>query len=94
MFDVDVRRQHQDGDVGLLLPYGPGRVEALGVVRRRHPDVGQHQRRLTFADHVEQLDAIARLPDDLETRPPEKAGKALAEQDVVISEDDAYGTHR
>jgi hypothetical protein len=63
-------------------------------VRRRHPDVGQHQGRLTFADHVEQLDRIARLPDDLEPGSLQEAGQPLTEQDVVIGDDHAHGTHR
>ena len=36
---------------------------------------------------------VAGLTDHLETRPVQQAGQALAEQDVVIGDDDPYGRH-
>ncbi len=46
MFDVDVGRQHQDGDVVPLLPDGLGRIESLVSCDR-----GIRMSRL--ADHLE-----------------------------------------
>ena len=41
VLDLDVRREDQDGDVGKLVADRPGRVQPLGGVGGRHPDVDQ-----------------------------------------------------
>jgi hypothetical protein len=91
VLDVDVRGQHQDGRVGELHTDYPGRVEALGGVGRRHPNVGHYQVGRVLADQREQLCTVASLPDDVETRAFEQAGQSLAEQDVILGQDHPQG---
>ena len=65
------------------------RVEALGRVRRRHADVDDGELRPLLAHERDELVAVAGLADDLEAEPLEQAREPLAEQDVVVGEDDA-----
>ncbi len=68
----------------------PGRVEPLGGIGWRHPNVGHYQLGGLVANQRQQLRAVAGLPHDVETRAFEQAGQSLAEQDVVLGHDHAH----
>jgi hypothetical protein len=73
---------------GKLLADRLRRRETLGGVRRRHPNVDDHELRFVLTDEIEKLRRIARLTDDLEIRPLEHARQALSEKDVVVGHND------
>jgi hypothetical protein len=58
-------------------------------VRRRHPDVHDYQLGLVLAYERQQVVGVARLSNDLEPGPCEEARESLAEEDVVVCDDDA-----
>jgi hypothetical protein len=86
-----VRREHEDAGLGELLADGARGLQSLRLVRGRHADVDQDEVWLVLADEGEELLGVAGLPHNLEARPLEQAGEALAEEDVVIGECDACG---
>ena len=86
MLHLDVGRQHQDRDLGKLGPDDPGRVEALGRVVGRHPDVHDHQVGMLLPDRGEELGGVAGLGHHVEAGAIEQAGQALAEQDIIVRE--------
>jgi hypothetical protein len=57
-------------------------------MRRRHPDVDDHEVGLVLADEVEELARITCLADDLEVGALEQAGEAFAQKDVVLGDGD------
>ena len=68
--------------------------EPLGRPGRRHPDVDHGHVRPGLADQLDERGAVAGLAQHLPAGPLEKAGEALAEQDVVIGQDDPQPVHR
>ena len=84
---LDMGGQHQHSDLGELGAEDPGRVQALGRMVRRHPDVHDDQVGMLLPDRRDELRGIARLGGHLEARAIEQAGHALAEQDIVVRED-------
>jgi hypothetical protein len=54
---------------------------------RRHANVDQGEVRFVLANEREQLLRVAGLADDHELRAFEKTRKSLAQQDVVVRED-------
>jgi hypothetical protein len=58
--------------------------EPVSAVRGRHPDIDDRQVRDVPANQLQQLRAVARLADHLETRPPQQASNPLADQHIVI----------
>jgi hypothetical protein len=68
---------------GLPLDH-PGRIQALGRVLGRHPDVHHRELRLLLPDDLDKLLGVADLPDDLEPGAVQQAGQALAQQDVIV----------
>lgn len=81
---IDMRLQHQDGGVGTLFADHPGRVEALGGVGRRHPNVGHNEVRIHGPNHLEQLGPVTGLTDDVQTRALQQARQAFAKQHVDV----------
>lgn len=90
---IDMRRQHQDGGVGTLFADHPGRVEALGGVGRRHPNVGHNEVRIHGPNHLEQLGPVTGLTDDVQTRALQQARQAFAKQHVVVGDHHPYRSH-
>ncbi len=80
--------------LGLFLADYPGRLQALGGVGRRHPDVGHHQLGPGLPDQREQVRAVAGLPDHREAGAIEQAGQALPEQDIVLAQDNPQAAAR
>ena len=62
MLHVDVRREDEDAHLRELLTDHARRFEALGRVRRRHPDVDEDQVRRLLANKREELRAVSGLP--------------------------------
>jgi hypothetical protein len=57
-------------------------------MRRRHADVDHDELRLVLANEPEKLLRLTGLTDDLEVGTLEQAREALAQQDVVVRDDD------
>jgi hypothetical protein len=87
VLDLGMRRQDQDARGRELQADHPGRLQTLGGIGRRHPDVDDHQLGRLLADQREKLRAAAGLPHHLETGALKQAGQTLPEKDVVLSED-------
>ncbi|MBV9449910.1 MAG: hypothetical protein JO345_28865 [Streptosporangiaceae bacterium] len=91
MLDLHVRGQDEDGDAGEIQADLASRVETLGGMAGRHPDVHDHQFGPLITDKREQLRGIPALPDDLEPRAVQQARETLAQQDVIVSQRDPDG---
>jgi hypothetical protein len=78
MLYLHVGRQDQDAGLGELVANHACRIQALGRVRGRHPDVHDDEVGLQRTDLRHQLRAVASSPQDLETRPLQQSGHALA----------------
>jgi hypothetical protein len=63
-------------------------------VRRRHPDVHDHEIRLEFVHAVDKLVRSTRLADYLEPGSLEQAREPFAQEDVVVRHDDAARDRR
>jgi hypothetical protein len=73
-------------------PSGCRRADGMSLVlRRRHSDVDHDQIRRSVADQLEQLDRVARLTHDLDTRAFEQARHAFAQQQLIL---DQHYAHR
>jgi hypothetical protein len=79
--------------VGTLFADHPGRVEALGGVGRRHPNVGHNEVRIHGPNHLEQLGPVTGLTDDVQTRALQQARQAFAKQHVVVGDHHPYRSH-
>ena len=88
VLDLDVRGQDQDGDVRELGADHAGRVETLGGMVRRHPDVHDGQFRFMLPDQRDELRPVTGLADHDKSGPLEQAGQALPEEDVVVGQRD------
>ena len=88
---LDVLREHDDADGRVLGPDLLGRVDPLGRVGRRHPDVGEDGvRAVDSATDCEQRLRVGHAVDELDgVDLGEQAGDALPYQEVVVREDDA-----
>ena len=73
MLDLDVCREDEDAGLRKLLADRVRRLEPLGRVRGRHPDVDDHELGLVVAHELDQLVRVARLADDLEVGSLEQA---------------------
>ena len=83
---LDVRGQHDDRGGGQFVADHPGRLQSLGRVSGRHPDVDDSQVRPGRPDQAHQPGGVAGLAHDLISRPVEQAGQALAQQHIVVGE--------
>jgi hypothetical protein len=91
-FNSDVGRQHDDGDRGELPADHPGRVEPLGCLIGRHPDVHDHEVRLKLPDLFEQLHGVAHLTNNGKPGSLEQPGETLAQQHIVVGQYHTCGT--
>ena len=94
MLDLDMGREDDDAGLRELLADRVRRLEALGRVRRRHPNVDDHELGLVLAHELEKLSRVTSLTDDLETGPLEQAREAFTQQDVVVGHDDSTAAFR
>jgi hypothetical protein len=90
---LDMGGEQEYGRLRQLLTDHACCVEALGRVRRRHPDVHDRQVGLVLAGETEQLVGVAGLADDVVAGPAEQARESLAKEDVVVGDDDAGAGH-
>ena len=87
---VGVLGEHDDADAGVGLADGVGGGDALGVVARRHPDVGDDDVGAQACDGVEEFGGRADGGEDVGLAGVlEEAAGALAHQVVVLGDDDA-----
>ena len=86
VLDLSVGGQHQDGGSRQFLTDHPGRLQPLGGVRGRHPDVGHYQIGPGLTGQRKQLCAVTCLPHHLIAGAVEQTGQALAEQDIVLGQ--------
>jgi hypothetical protein len=82
---LDVRGEHQDGDVGKLLAYHPRGLHPVGCIGGWHPDVHDGEVRVLLADELDQLSAVSRLAHHLVSRTLEQAGEAEAWGDIMVA---------
>ena len=94
LLDLDMCREDEDAGFRKLLADRVRCLEPLGRMRRRHPNVDDHELRLVLAHELEQLVRVARLADDLEVGPLEQAREPFAQKDVVVGHDDATAVVR
>ena len=88
LVDLDVRGQQEDRHLWSVSTDGAGGLEALGLMPRWHPDVHDGQVRSEAVDEIEQSVGVVGLSDDIEPRPLQQAGDALAQEDIVIGQHD------
>ena len=93
MLDLHMRREQQDGDIGELLADYPRRIEPLGAMRWRHPNVGHHQLRRALANEREQLPTVTGLPHHIEPRTVQQTGQTLPKQQIVIGHQHPHRNH-
>jgi hypothetical protein len=84
LLDLDVRGQHQDGDVGEPLADFPGCLEPLSRVPGRHADVHDGEIGQLLADDGQQALRVAGLADDGEARAFQEARQRFPEQHVIV----------
>jgi hypothetical protein len=65
------------------------RRQSFGGVGRRHPDVDDHQIGLVLAHEVDEVLRIAGLTGDLKAGLLEQPRETLAQEDIVVRDDDA-----
>jgi hypothetical protein len=85
---LDVLGKHQDRGARVRGANLAGRFEALGRVRRWHPDIHDDNIRVLTRDEREQLCSIGRLADDLEPGSCERRRQRFAEEDRIVCEGD------
>ena len=78
----------------MLGPDAAGRLEALGRVSRRHPDVGDHDVGPLARDEAEKAVEVVRLADHIESRGCERRCERLAKEDGIVGQNDANRAHR
>ena len=93
MHDVDVLRQNDHCDVGVLLADAPRRPQPLVDLPGRHPDVDDERVRLGLGDEPVDLLGLAGLREDGNTTRIEQRRESLAEKGRVVREHDAQGGH-
>src|SRR5262245_57600384 len=91
--DLDVRREHEDPDLGELAPNRPGSLQPFLIVGRRHSDVDDHEVRGLIAAGRLERQCVAGLADDVVTGSAEHAGDAFAHEDVVVRHHNALPVH-
>ena len=85
--DVDVRGKHDDRGLRKLGADHAGCLEPFPRMRRRHPDVDDRELGSMLANELEQLAGVTTPTDDGEAGPLEEAGNPLAQQHVVVRND-------
>ena len=75
---------------GQLRADHPRGLQALGGLRRRHPDVDDSQVGPGRTDQGEQPGSVPRLAGDVEPGTVEQAGETFAQQDIVVGEHDPW----
>ena len=91
--DLDMSRQEQDANVREAGADIAGRVQPLGCMARRHPNIDDAKIRSTLAHCSQQRCRVIDLPDDVEAFSSQQAGDAFAQKDVVVRDYDACGWH-
>src|SRR5918996_5642394 len=89
VLDLDVGREDKDRRLRDLVANGLCRPETFRRVIRRHPDVDDGKVGPMLAYEIQELRRIAGLTNDAVARDREQAGDPLAEQEVVVGDDDA-----
>ena len=89
---LEILRQHEHADLGMLGSDRVGGDEAFVGVGRRHLDVDDHEVGTLCCDGAEQLVGIAGLGDDLEARLFEEEGNALADERRVVGDGYSHGS--
>jgi hypothetical protein len=94
MLNLSMRRQHHDARARKLLTDHPRRLQTLGGMRRRHPDINHHQLGRLLTNQPQELRPITGLPHHHKTRPLQQTGQTLPQQNVILSQDHPQPTHR
>src|SRR5262245_60797755 len=92
MGDFGVGREYEDGGVGKLLANDDCAVEPFGGMGRRHANVDDRQIGTLLSHELEELGAVRGTAGDLEAAILQQARQSLAQQQVVIGEDDPSGS--
>ena len=88
---VGVLGEHEDADVRLARADLDRRAQAVVGVVGRHLDVDDRDVGLVRGDLAHEVDGVAGLAGDLEARVLEQPDDALAQQGLVLADDDAHG---
>jgi hypothetical protein len=84
---LHVLGQHHDAGTGMRGADTFGRLDPLGRVRRRHPDVGEHRIRPELLDRVEQRVGVFDQPDHVHLgHLGEQGRRTLPDEEVVLGE--------
>ena len=86
---LDVLAEHEYADLRVRPADRHGRSEPIVGMRGRHPDVGHDHVGLMRADLADEVVGVTGLRDDLEAVRLEHARLPLAQQGVVVGQDDA-----
>ena len=86
MLEFDVCGEDQDRGLWELLADHACRVEALGGVRGRHPNIDHSELGSLLANGGDQLRTVPALTHDVEAGSLEEAREALAEENFVVRE--------
>jgi hypothetical protein len=84
--------KNEDRRFGELLPNLVRGFETFVRVAGRHPDVDDCKIGLVLLNERHQPRSVVSLARDLEAGPLEQARQTLAEEDVVVGEDNPWGT--
>jgi hypothetical protein len=90
---LDMCRKDQDRGLRELSTDRARRVQALGGVARRHPDVHDDKVGPPVANQRDELRGISALAYDVKAGALEQARQALAEQDVVVRKRNPGAVH-
>ena len=88
---LDVLRQHEHGDVGVIVADPLGGDETFVGVGRRHLDVDDGDVRRRATDLVEELVGVLGLTDDVDAGVAEEVDDAFAGEQRVVGDYDAHG---
>ena len=87
---LDVLREHHHADRRVVGPDLLGRIDALGGVGRRHPDVGEHGVGLVLGHGLQQRLRVGHAVDEIDLVDLGEQGRdALPHQEVVVGQHDA-----
>ena len=92
LLDLDMSGKNEDRGFGELLPNLVRGIETFVRVAGWHPDVDNCKIGLVLPNERHQPRSVVGLADDLEAGSLEQARQTLAEEDVVVGEDNPLGT--
>jgi hypothetical protein len=91
--DLDMSRKQENPDLRELGPNRARRLEALGRIRRWHPNVDHDKIWAPLAHQVRQPECVPGLAHDVVSGAVQEACDSFAQEDVVVGQDHASSGH-